>query len=175
MNRSMIAGLALVCGIGMAAAAGAADDTPGSGPSAEMGGGLGGGMGEHGGMMGGHHARHMMHRMMQMPPQQRCEEHLARRAAAMAYTATKLKLTAEQRPLWDNVNTILQGSRDQGMQLCATLQSGPGTALDRLNRREQFLSAHLQATQQVKPALEQLYRSLTPEQKAVIDNPPRRS
>jgi len=28
--------------------------------------------------------------------------------------------------------------------------------------------------QQVKPALEQLYRSLTPEQKAVIDNPPPR-
>ena len=61
------------------------------------------------------------------------------------------------------------------MQLCATLQSGPGTALDRLNRREQFLTAHLQAVQQVKPAMEQLYRSLTPEQKAVIDNPPRRS
>jgi hypothetical protein len=171
MNRSMIAGLALVCGIGMAAAAGAADDTTGSGqPAAE----LDAGMGEHGGTMGGHHGRHMHHRMMQMSPQQRCEEHLARRAAAMAYTVTKLKLTAEQRPLWDSVNTILQGSRERGMQLCATLESGPGTALDRLNRREQFLTAHLQAVQQVKPALEQLYRSLTPEQKAVIDNPPRR-
>jgi predicted short-subunit dehydrogenase-like oxidoreductase (DUF2520 family) len=174
MNRSMIAGLALVCGIGMAAAAGAADDKPASRASAEIGAGMDGGMGEHGGTMGGHHARHMMHRMMQMSPQQRCEEHLARRAAGMAYTVTKLKLTAEQRPLWDSVNTILQGSRERGMQLCATLQSGPGTALDRLNRREQFLTAHLQAVQQVKPALEQLYRSLTPEQKAVIDNSPQR-
>jgi hypothetical protein len=174
MNRSMIAALALVCGIGMAAAAGAADDTTGSRQSAELGVGMGAGMGEHGGTMGGHHGQHMMRRMMQMSPQQRCEEHLARRAAGLAYTVTKLKLMAEQRPLWDSVNTILQGSRERGMQLCATLQSGPGTALDRLNRREQFLTVQLQAVQQVKPALEQLYRSLTPEQKAVIDNPPRR-
>jgi hypothetical protein len=129
--------------------------------------------GDPGGMMGGRHARHMMHRMMQMSPQQRCEERLARRAGAMTYTVTKLKLTAEQRPLWDNVNTILQGSRERGMQLCATLQSGSGTALDRLNRREQFLTARLQAVQQVKPALEQLYRSLTPEQKEIIDHPRR--
>ena len=43
--------------------------------------------------------------------------------------------------------------------------------LDRMGRREQFLSARLQALQQARPALEALYNSLTPDQKAIIDHP----
>ena len=193
MNRSMIAGLALLCGITAApTVAGAADEPARTGPSAPaeavipMEPGAGSGMSEHGGgMMGGHPGMgHMMHHRMSMSPQQRCEERLARSAGRIAYTVTKLKLTAEQRPLWDNVNAMLQGAREREQQLCATLQGGAAqggttqggttTMLDRLNRREQFLTAHLQAVQQVKPALEQLYRVLTPEQKAIMDNPSRR-
>jgi hypothetical protein len=50
-------------------------------------------------------------------------------------------------------------------------ERGQETILDRVNRREQFLSARLQAIQQTRPALEQLYQALTPEQKAIIDHP----
>jgi hypothetical protein len=53
-------------------------------------------------------------------------------------------------------------------------QPGPqaqGTILDRMGRREQFLSARLQSLQQTRPALETLYNSLTPDQKAIIDHP----
>lgn len=37
-----------------------------------------------------------------------------------------------------------------------------------------MLSAKLQGLQQVEPALQSLYQSLTPEQKAIVDHPFRR-
>src|SRR5438067_9450634 len=51
------------------------------------------GMGGPQGMMGGHHR--WMHRMMNRSPRERCEERLARRAGGIAYTVSKLNLTAE--------------------------------------------------------------------------------
>ena len=143
----------------------------GMGPGMGMGGGPGGG-GERG-MMGRHHG--WMHAMMQLSPQQRCEERLARRAGMIAYTVAKLKLTPEQRPLWDKLRDQMQAAGDRQRQLCATLkpaaERGQETVLDRVGRREQFLAARLQAVQQTRPALEQLYQALSPEQKAVIDHP----
>jgi hypothetical protein len=129
-------------------------------------------------MMGHHHGgmrEMMMHRMMQLPPRQRCEERLARRAGRIAYMAARLNLTPEQRPLWDKLQGLTQAAADRQRQLCATLkplgERGQETILDRVNRREQFLSARLQGLQQTRPALEQLYQALTPEQKAIIDHP----
>jgi hypothetical protein len=129
-----------------------------------------GGMGHHGWMR-----EMMMHRMMQLPPQQRCEERLARRAGMIAYTVAKLNLTPEQRPLWDKLQSLMQAAGDKQRQLCATLkprgERAQETILDRVNRREQFLTARLQGLQQSRPALEQLYQALTPEQKATVDHP----
>jgi hypothetical protein len=198
MNRSMIAGAALVAGIAIASPmlawsasdaeprlAQAGPDQPGMGrgmgqgmgmgPGMEMGGGSGdredrGAMGHHHGWM-----QRMMHPMMQLSPQQRCEERLARRAGIIAYTVTKLNLTSEQRPLWDKLQALMQAAGDKQRQLCASLkpagERGRETVLDRAARREQFLAARLQAIQQTRPALEQLYQALTPEQKAIIDHP----
>ena len=150
-----------------------------------MGLGLGMGMGMGGepgdrdghGAMGHHHGwmHRMMHRTMELSPPQRCEERLARRAGMIAYTVAKLKLTPEQRPLWDKLQGLMQAAGDKQHQLCVSLkQAGERsqeTVLDRANRREQFLTAKLQAVQQTRPALEQLYQALTPEQKAIIDHP----
>jgi hypothetical protein len=117
----------------------------------------------------------MMHRMMQRNPQERCEERLARRAAMRAYTEAKLDLTAEQRPLWDKVQSIAQSERQKERQLCATLKpGGETTTLDRLDRMQQFLSARLDALQTAKPAVQALYQALTPEQRAIFDHPFRR-
>jgi hypothetical protein len=199
MNRSMVAAAALCAGIAIAspmlawsaseveprlAQAGAdqpgmghpgmgQDMGPGMGPRMGMGGGPGG---DERGMMGHHHRwMHGMHGMMQLSPQQRCEERLARRAGRVAYTVAKLKLTPEQRPLWDNLRGLMQAAADRQHQLCATLkpagERGQETVLDRASRREQFLTARLQSVQQTRPALEQLYQALTPDQKAVIDHP----
>jgi hypothetical protein len=117
----------------------------------------------------------MMHHWTAMQPRQRCEEKIARRAGIVAYTITKLNLTAQQKPLWNRVQTALQTAGDRARQLCATLPSREAmrqqTVLDRLNRREQALSAHLQALQQVKPAMQQFYQSLTADQQAILNHP----
>jgi hypothetical protein len=115
-----------------------------------------------------------MHRM-RLSPQQRCEERLAKRAGMVAYVVAKLNLTADQRPLLDKLQGVLQANADKERQLCATLkplaERGQETVLDRMNRREQFLTARLQALQQTKPALQAFYQAMTPEQKAIIDHP----
>lgn len=193
MNRSIVATAALCAGIAIAspmlawsasevepriAQAGAAQpdmDQPRMGRDLHSGMGMEGGPGGGGerGMMGRHH--HGIHGMMQLSPQQRCEERLARRAGMVAYTVAKLKLTSGQRPLWDTLRGQMQAAGDRQSQLCATLKAAgeraQETVLDRASRREQFLTARLQAVQQTRPALEQLYQALTPEQKSVIDHP----
>jgi hypothetical protein len=191
MNRRMVASAALCAGIAIASPmlawsasdgeprlAQAGPDQPGMGQGMRPGMGMGPGMrmGDGSwdrGAMGHHHG--WMQRMMQLSPQQRCEERLARRAGMIAYTVAKLNLTPEQRPLWDKLQGLMQAAGDRQRQLCASLkpagERGQETVLDRANRREQFLSARLQAIQQTRPALEQLYQALTPEQKAIIDHP----
>jgi hypothetical protein len=177
MNKSILAAAALFVGAAIAAPVlgWSADETEPliaqAGPDRP---GMGGGMMDR---MGGerHGPGGWLHRMMQMSPQQRCEEHLARRAGMIAYVAAKLNLTAEQKPLWDKLQTVLQANADKERQLCAGLKSagerGQETVLDRLNRHEQFLSTRLQGLQQAKPAIEQLYQVLSPEQKAIADHP----
>ena len=154
--------------------------SPGPGiPGRESGirGGLGlmSGVGEHDGMrpMQRHgQMREMMMRRMQMSPQQRCSTRVARGAARVAYMGTMLKLTAEKRPLWDKLASALQSNRDKYLQLCSSLagQGQQATAIDKLNRAEQFLSARTDALRQVRPAIEQLYAALTPEQKSLFDH-----
>jgi hypothetical protein len=118
----------------------------------------------------------MMHRMiMHRDPKERCEERLAWRAAMRAYTEAKLDLTPEQRPLWDRVESIAQTEQQKERQLCAALKpGGDATMLDRLDRMQQFLSTRLEALQAAKPAVQALYQTLTPEQRAIFDHPFRR-
>jgi LTXXQ motif family protein len=120
--------------------------------------------------------RGMMHRMMmQRNPQERCEERLARRAAMRAYTEAKLNLTAEQRPLWDKVQSAAQAEEQKERQLCFGLKPGDETTmLDRLDRMQQFLSTRLEGVQAAKPSVEALYQTLAPDQRAIFDHPFRR-
>ena len=181
MNRSMIAGIALAAGVAIAApalvsAAAEQSQLAQAEPEQHGMGGMRGMMGSREGM--GHHGW-MREMMTRRSPRERCEERLAHRAGIIAYTVSKLNLTAEQKPLWDKLNGVVQSAADKERQLCASLptQAGPqaqATILDRMSRREQFLSARLQGLQQARPALEALYQALTPEQKTVIDHPFRR-
>jgi hypothetical protein len=112
-------------------------------------------------------------------PQQRCEDRLARRAGMVAYVVAKLNLTAQQKPLWDQVQGALQAAAEKQRALCATLkpadQRTSQTLLDRLDQRQQMLSARLEAMQQVRPSLQALYQALTPDQRAIVDHPFHRS
>jgi LTXXQ motif family protein len=112
---------------------------------------------------------------MRGDPQQRCIDRLAWRAAHRAYLETELDLTAEQRPLWDKLQSIAQAELQKERQWCQQLKPGQqSTALDRMDRAQQFLSARLDAVQSAKPALQALYQALTPEQRAIMDHPFRR-
>lgn len=149
------------------------------GGAAMMPGGEGGG--EMGGreMGGGEMMRHMMmHRMMMRrmrmhaDPKERCIDRLARRAARYAYIEVELGLTAQQRPLWDKIETIGKAAQQKERALCDQLKpGGTATVLDRMDRAQAFLSARLDALKSAKPAVEALYQALTPEQKAIFDRP----
>jgi hypothetical protein len=117
----------------------------------------------------------MRHMMMRRDPQQWCIDRLARRAARLAYVQVKLNLTAEQRPLWDKVQSAAQAEGQKEAQLCASLKPGAEpTVLDRMDRMQQFLSARIEALQSEKPAVQALYQALTPEQQAILNRPFRR-
>src|SRR5437899_7636245 len=117
----------------------------------------------------------MHHMMMNRDPQERCTERLAWRAAMRAYAEVKLNLTAEQRPLWDKVQSAAQAEEQKERQLCAQLKPGAdSTLLDRMDRMQQFLSTRLDALQSGRPAVQALYQTLTPEQRAILDHPFRR-
>ena len=117
-----------------------------------------------GGMQGG---------MMNRSPAERCQEHLARHMAMITYTVTKLDLTDEQRPLWDRLNAVLQDGAKRQSALCRSLQTteqrDKATILDHAARAEQFLSTRLQMLQQVRPALEQFYQALNPQQQEIVN------
>jgi hypothetical protein len=117
----------------------------------------------------------MMRRMMQQNPQERCTDRLAWRAAMRAYAEAKLDLTAEQRPLWDRVQSAAQAEELKERQLCASRKPrDESTLLDRMDRMQQVLSTRLDALQSSRPAVQALYQALTPEQRAILDHPFRR-
>ena len=118
----------------------------------------------------------MMRRMMtHQNPQERCEERLAWRAAMRAYAEAKLNLTADQRPLWDKVQSAAQAEEQKERRLCTALKpSADATLLDRMDRMQQFLSTRLEGLQSAKPSVQALYQALTPEQRAILDHPFRR-
>jgi hypothetical protein len=129
------------------------------------------------GMRGGPMMRERLWRRaaMRRNPQQHCIDRLAWRAARRAYVEAELNLTADQRPLWDKVQSTAESGQQKERQLCQSLKPGEeSTVLDRMDRAQQFLSARLDALQTARPAVQALYQSLTPEQKAIFDHPFRR-
>lgn len=126
------------------------------------------------GMRGGPMMRREMWRrtMMDADPQERCIDRLAWRAARLAYVEAKLDLTAEQRPLWDKLQSVARAEQQKERQLCGSLKPREeSTVLDRMDRAQQFLSARLDALQSAKPAVQALYQTLNAEQKEIFDHP----
>jgi hypothetical protein len=184
MNRLMLAGAALLLAAAVApAVAQPAENPPPTGPAAAAppaapGGGMVGPGMMGPGMMGrgGWRHRRMMMRWLHQSPRQRCIDRMARHAGMIAYVVTKLDLTPQQRPLWNKVEAALNAAGERQRHLCNALPASAQawrqqTILDRLARRETFLSARLHDLQQIEPVLQQFYRSLTPAQQAIINHP----
>ena len=128
--------------------------------------------GDHGRDMEGWRGTMMRPMMTRRDPQERCEDRLAWRVAMRAYVGAKLNLTPEQQPLWDKVQSIAQTGEQKERQVCSNPRPREQeTMLERLDRMQAFLSARLEALQAAKPAVQALYQTLTPEQRAIFDRP----
>ena len=174
MNKSTLAGAAMIAvaaaALPMAAWSQAPTPPPAAAASPDVGPGAAGGAGHDG--MGRGWGRWAKDKS----PQQACVDRLARRAGFVAAIGFKLNLTPEQKPLWDKVLTATQAAQDNERKMCASLPASAEdrdkvTLIDRMNRRQQMLQAKLQALQQTQPAVQALYDKLTPEQKAIVDHP----
>ncbi len=115
----------------------------------------------------------MMHRgMAWRNPKEACIDRLARRAGLLAYIRTKLNLTAQQRPLWDKIESTANDEAQQERKLCETIKPPAAeTALDRLTRMEQMTAARLAGLKAAIPEMRQLYQALTPAQRAILNHP----
>ena len=102
-----------------------------------------------------------------------CTDRYARRVGQIAYLGAKLDLDDSQRPLFESWKNSVLGSAKDGESAClahAPDMSHPPTIMDREARMHAMLEARLAAMDAQKPALEALYQSLSPEQKAALDH-----
>ncbi len=100
-----------------------------------------------------------------------CEDQDARLAGMLAYAEKKLNITDQQRAAWTRLADAAKASQKPTQDLCAKYKDQPRpTALpQRLQRMEEMMSARLQQLQQVRPALDDLYAQLTPDQQKTAD------
>ena len=128
----------------------------------------------------GHGMMQMMHhgwgRWANVSPQQACVDRIARHAGFVTAIGFKLNLTDAQKPLWDKVVAATQAAQANEAKTCAVLPAsaddrGKMTIIDRLNHRQAMMQAQLQGLQQSMPAVQALYQTLSPEQKALVDHP----
>jgi len=106
-------------------------------------------------------------------PGMMCENRDARLAGMLAFAETKLDITEQQRPAWTKFADTVKGSTKAMDTVCAQVASGeppPATLPERVKRMEQMTEARLSQLQAVSPALDELYQTLTPEQKKTAND-----
>jgi hypothetical protein len=125
-------------------------------------------------MAGGRDRANRGWRFRRMDPQQICKQRFAREAGFLAYIGALLELTTQEQPLWDKYHQAMLDSATKLRQVCLDNVATPSseeTALERRDRMEKMLTARLDALHATRPALDALYQSLTPEQRAVLNRP----
>jgi len=123
---------------------------------------------------------HMMdqgdkHRQHGQHMQKMCETADAHHVATLAFSEARLKLTEAQKPAWSKFVEAATAAHQTMIKLvCADMKDKPRpTALpERLARAEEMAKARLAHLQALRPALDELYKALTPEQQKVADTLP---
>lgn len=85
-----------------------------------------------------------------------------------------LSLTATQEPLWTQFAAAIQNSNksmDASMKVLHTLDPKARSLSlpEMLSRRDEMMRARLESSQNVRAALDPLYKSLSPQQKEIMD------
>lgn len=89
----------------------------------------------------------------------------------IATLKTELKITDAQATQWDHFADALRASTKSMSDTHQKMMSSrmAGTLLERLDRQEAMLSAHLASVKSLKEALQPLYASFSDEQKKIAD------
>lgn len=91
----------------------------------------------------------------------------------LAFLKAEIKITPEQESLWNDYATVVRANAQAMTSRCASMMSQAGakeaSLPDRLDIREQFLAAQLDALRATSKALKPLYGALSDAQKQVSD------
>lgn len=119
------------------------------------------GQGMHGQMMGGMGG----HMMMGGGPAQHIEGRLA-------FLKTELGITDAQMDAWEDYAAAMRSAADSMQEMHTMMMSGdrPTSFPDRMERREQMMSARLETLGTLRDAAVPLYEALNDEQKQVADS-----
>jgi hypothetical protein len=100
-----------------------------------------------------------------------CEDRDAHIAGALAFAETRLKITDAQRPAWNKLVTAVKNSSAAMDKICAdpAKMKPPATLPERAQRMEEMLTMRLDQIHQVRPALDEVYATLTADQKKTAD------
>ncbi len=103
-----------------------------------------------------------------------CETADASHAAMMAYAEVRLKITDAQKPAWAKFTEASKTAHQAMTKLCTEFKGKPEPAAlpDRLARDEKFAIAELSHIQALRPALDELYKQLIPDQQKLADTLP---
>lgn len=92
--------------------------------------------------------------------------------ARLAYVKTALKITPAQEPQWNTLANVLRAqarAMDSEITARRAATSTTTTAIERLERRQRFLTAAAARTNDVLNAARPLYASLSDDQKKIAD------
>lgn len=101
-----------------------------------------------------------------------CGEHYAMEAGRLSYLEARLELNDKQQTAWNKWSQgVLQGAQQERDACLAARPKGHThlTALEKEAAQEKQAQLRLQSLQATRPALEELYQSLSTEQKVVMD------
>jgi len=116
------------------------------------------------------------HQRPSFNPKSFCLDQVARRAGNRTYLKIRLELKPEQMTAWD---AFAKASDEADIKATARCNALPTemkekpTYVERLSMEEAAMKARVERIEAVKPTLVALYDTLTPEQKAVLDQPRR--
>lgn len=107
-------------------------------------------------------------------PKDMCLDQVARRIGNRAYLKVRLELKPDQTTAWNAFEKASDEASTRANARCATLPAEMKerpNIVDRLSMEESAMKARVAAIEAVKPTLTALYAVLSPEQKAILDQP----
>ncbi|MFO1086762.1 MAG: Spy/CpxP family protein refolding chaperone [Reyranellaceae bacterium] len=122
----------------------------------------------------GGHEQHGQQGQRAVNPRAFCLDQIARRAGNRAYIRLRLDLKSDQMAAW---NAFAKASDDADVKDVARCNALPTemkdrpTYVERLTMEETVMKARIERINAIKPSLQALYDTLSPEQKAVLDAP----